>query len=483
MPNSPSLTDGLWLCIHLKQLSLDAVLRSLPPQQSDHQRPLIAVVDQRGSQRWITQFDQALKPLGIHHGQGLAAAYALAPQLRTLPRQPRAERQGLLQVANWACQLSSQVCLHSPDMVLVELSGSLRLLGSNWRQVIKKRVAETGYAVGLTASPTLTSARVLARAQRYILLQQISPLPPALGQLPLKHLELSADIADGLSSLGLQSLDELLKIPRDGLLRRFGKTLLGHLDQLTGTAPETLPVYQPPQQFESTLELPSEVHDTAALVFAVQRLLKELEDFLRARDQALASFELGLQYSHGETLWLKFGLLELERDAQRLLSLGQERLNQLKLQAPVRQIILRAAQLFDHAPIAADLFASSQPLNELNRLLERLRSRLGEQSVCGVSGWADYRPEKATRSWPVNEASAEGMAVSNERPVWILDQPEPLSDCPGQIVKGPERIESGWWDGSDIRRDYYVVEKPQGQRLWVYQDCRSKAWFKHGLFS
>ncbi len=483
MSDSPPFTDGLWLCIHLKQLALDAVLRSLPLQQNEHQRPLIAVVDQRGSQRWITQFDEALKPLGIHHGQGLAAAYALAPQLQTLPRQPRAERQGLLQVANWACQLSSQVCLYSPDMVLVELSGSLRLLGKDWRQMIKKGVTETGYTVGLTAAPTLTSARVLARAQRYILLQQITPLPPVLKQLPLQHLELSTDTAAGLSSLGLQSLGELLEVPRDGLLRRFGKTLLTHLDQLTGAGLETLPVYQPPQQFESTLELSSEVHNTAALIFAVQRLLKELEDFLRARDQALASFELGLQYSHGETLWLKFGLLELERDAQRLLSLSQERLNQLKLQAPVRQIILRAAQLFDHAPIAADLFASSQSLNELNRLLERLRSRLGEKSVCGLSGWADYRPEKATRSWPVNETSAQDITVVNERPVWILDQPEPLLGCPGQIINGPERIESGWWDGSDIRRDYYVVEKSQGQRLWVYQDCRSKAWFKHGLFS
>ncbi len=483
MSSSATAADSLWLCIHLKQLALDAVLRSLPDQSTPAQRDLIAVVDQRGSQRWIADCSPVLAQQGVHSGQGLAAAYALAPQLRALPRQPRAERQGLLQVANWACQLSSRVCLYSPDMVQVELRGSLRMLGENWRQQIKQGVLETGYAVGLSAAPTLTSSRVLARAGHYLLIAKLAPLPTALKQLPIEHLELSPEMINGLSSLGINHLGELLQMPTDGLLRRFGKPLLKHLDQLCGKAAESLPAYQPPQQFESILELASEVHQAPALVFAVQRLLKELEDFLRARDQALAGFELGLQYSHGETVWLKFGLLELERDGQRLLSLSQERLNQLKLKAPVRQIILRAARLFDHAPVAVDLFASNQPLGKLSALLERLRARLGEKSVHGLSQWADYRPEKASRGWPVNEPVAEGIHTLNSRPVWILEQPEPLGGCPGQIINGPERIESGWWDGGDIRRDYYVVEKAQGQRLWVYQDCRSKAWFKHGLFS
>ena len=140
---------GRWLCIHLKQLALDAVLRSMPPEELAHQHDLIVVVDQRGSQRWICGFPATLSETGIHQGQALAAAYALLPQLRALPRQLPAERQSLLQVASWACQLSSRVCLQAPDMVLLELSGSLRLLGEDWRQAIKQGVRETGFAAGL----------------------------------------------------------------------------------------------------------------------------------------------------------------------------------------------------------------------------------------------------------------------------------------------------------------------------------------------
>ena len=49
---------------------------------------------------------------------------------------------------------------------------------------------------------------------------------------------------------------------------------------------------------------------------------------------------------------------------------------------------------------------------------------------------------------------------------------------------GPERIETGWWDGGDIRRDYYVARNNRGARLWVYQGVlRGVAdWYLHGIF-
>ena len=52
---------------------------------------------------------------------------------------------------------------------------------------------------------------------------------------------------------------------------------------------------------------------------------------------------------------------------------------------------------------------------------------------------------------------------------------------------GPERIESGWWDGGDVRRDYFVAESPQGETMWIYRDHRygidDGEWFLHGIFA
>jgi protein ImuB len=46
-----------------------------------------------------------------------------------------------------------------------------------------------------------------------------------------------------------------------------------------------------------------------------------------------------------------------------------------------------------------------------------------------------------------------------------------------------ERIESGWWDDGDVRRDYFVARTRTGARLWVYRELTdSCCWFLHGVF-
>ena len=58
---------------------------------------------------------------------------------------------------------------------------------------------------------------------------------------------------------------------------------------------------------------------------------------------------------------------------------------------------------------------------------------------------------------------------------------------------GPERIESGWWRGKSIRRDYYRVETDQGEWWWIFRNLVSRSelqgnrlaycWMLHGRFS
>jgi protein ImuB len=58
---------------------------------------------------------------------------------------------------------------------------------------------------------------------------------------------------------------------------------------------------------------------------------------------------------------------------------------------------------------------------------------------------------------------------------------------------GPERIETGWWKGPSIRRDYYRIETDQGRWWWIFRNLVSKAqasdtkscycWMLHGRFA
>ena len=70
------------------------------------------------------------------------------------------------------------------------------------------------------------------------------------------------------------------------------------------------------------------------------------------------------------------------------------------------------------------------------------------------------------------------------RPLWLLDEPQPCSS-PLEFEEGPECLESGWWDGQDISRDYFVARNRQGMRLWVFRhrrDADPRGWFVHGYF-
>jgi protein ImuB len=72
------------------------------------------------------------------------------------------------------------------------------------------------------------------------------------------------------------------------------------------------------------------------------------------------------------------------------------------------------------------------------------------------------------------------------RPVWLLDAPLPVTSSL-ILEEGPERIESGWWDGKGVARDYYIARQSDaratGAKLWVFQERQSKRWYLHGVFA
>jgi len=122
------------------------------------------------------------------------------------------------------------------------------------------------------------------------------------------------------------------------------------------------------------------------------------------------------------------------------------------------------------------------------QLIERLRARLGEGAVRTLELRADHRPELSG-----GETMAIGLAaqvgnggVHPLRPLWLLPSPRALGTDPAaaqlKLLSGPERIESGWWDGNDIGRDYFVGCNTRGETLWLFRE-RQGEWFVHGVFA
>ena len=81
------------------------------------------------------------------------------------------------------------------------------------------------------------------------------------------------------------------------------------------------------------------------------------------------------------------------------------------------------------------------------------------------------------------------------RPVWLLSEPCQLEmrghkpwfeAMPLELVAGPERIETGWWDDAPATRDYFIGENATGRLVWIYRErlpLPGRAlWYLQGLF-
>ncbi len=474
----------LWLSLHLPQLPLEIFTRGLECCGP-------AAVAEGGRQRaQVCVANRAAQKLGVHPGLSVGAAQALG-ELQVFQRDPHKEAAALAGLATWAGQWTSNVSLE-PDGLLLEIAGSLKLFGGaeRLREKVRRGVRGLGYRAMLAAAPTPLGASLLARAGEAGVVADHAQLAERLAQLPITLLDPECAHADMLAAMGIATLGDYLALPRAGLKRRFGAALLDQLDRALGRTPDPRKYFEPPAQFSARLELPAEVHDTSALLFAARRLINELEGFLRGRGAGVQQFHLDLLHAGRPATRVTVGLVSASRDGQRLLDLLRERLERVTLPQPVREIVLVAEGVTPYRVRNLDLFPDAQEEAEnAAPFIERLRARLGDGMVHSLECVADHRPELAMKA---SEPGAAYQVGAPSRPLWLLPQPRPLQcrhgvpqlGVPLILRQGPERIESGWWDGRPVARDYFVAEAVGGPRYWVYREAaEAEKWFLHGIFA
>ncbi len=454
-----------WVCIGLPQLALDKRQREV----ADTTQPL-ALLSGPVQRRIVHVANIAAQQHGVRAGLSLANAQALCPGLQWHPFDPVATEQLRQRIAAWAYRFSAQVTTDFPDAVVLEIGRSRRLFGE-WPELqarLREELRSWGITHRLCAAPYPMAAHVLAMAGDEFDAWGVDShrVQAALGCLPVQRAGLDAASVLSLQRLGLRQLRQVFELPRDGLARRTSPTLLLQLDRMRGLLPTPVRYYHPPDQFDVRIEFDAEVESHLALAFPLRRLIDDLGLFLSARDGGAQQLNLFLAHEARPPTQVVVGLLSPERDPARLFELARTRLEQASCPAPVRALRVQVTHLPPFVPGTQDLFDSrSQQALTWSQLRERLRARLGDASVQGVGMRAEHRPELATLAHATSE-----LAVLPEqlRPAWLLPVPRPLRERVLRVLSGPERIESGWWDGADVRRDYYRVETTAGQQAWVF---------------
>lgn len=481
----------LWLALFFPEFSLQS---TLGPVQGE---PAVLVETRAGRQIIVASNNKA-RSAGIERRMTLASAQSLLASLRFMERQPRQEQEALEQLAQWAQQFTGQVSLQPPCGLLLEVQGSLKLFQGldGLQQQITKALQPLGYTAIQGVACSAEAAWLLARAGVTQPCEMLPVLRRRVEMLSVQSLSVDVDVLSGLESTGVHTIGDCLKLPRKALTRRFGAALLDKLDRILGDAPDPREIYQVPDQFYSQVLFPDVVRDTAALLFVVQRLLHELAGFLRARESGVQEMRLGLISPQEPIDYLELRLLSPSNDPAHLYKLWQEKLEKHALAGWVEGIELEVSQLLPLETEVLDLFASStqQTGSSLIQFLERLQNRLGHKAIQQIYCHNEHRPELAggMRSFkPGTKNVRAGENLNLPRPLWLLQQPleinnteqGPWFDGPLELLEGPERIESGWWDGNDQRRDYYIARTLQQQTLWVYQEIRAGAhWYLQGYF-
>jgi len=404
----------------------------------------------------------------------------------------------LEQLANWAATFTPGVSIDEDRALLLEISGSLRLFGGPERMqtLLRQGLLVRGHKPVISCTPTIRGSLWLARAGIQCTLLTRDELRCRLLPVPVEHLGWPAATLKMLAQMGIRTLGECVRLPRQGFARRFGPARLHEIDQAFGRSPELRRAHVVPVHFFDTLELPVETTAVAALLAGFQLLLSRLDECLRSRQLSADILRCHLRHPDGRDTQLFVRLRRPAAVSTVFAELLRLRLEALVLPAPVTLLVLRARLSAGQVATGSDLLGRElQPDSSLSGLLERLRARLGRQAVRGLALVDEYRPERA---WcPVSDPLGARRRASrqtqtpNRRPVWILPMPQLLQQAAGQPVhegalcleRGPERIETGWWDGDDVRRDYYVARNRRGLRLWIYRDLRSVAnWYLHGIF-
>ena len=159
---------------------------------------------------------------------------------------------------------------------------------------------------------------------------------PALVRMPLAHLGRPAAELAKFDAMGLRTLGQLLRLPRAPLGRRFGAALIDHLDRLTGRRPDPRRTVSPPETFASTVHFLEDLEHTTALAFPMQRLIGELQDWLRLRQCSTDRLDWYLSHPRHGVSCLRVHFATPQRDRQRMVEYSRLQLEREDAHEPAR---------------------------------------------------------------------------------------------------------------------------------------------------
>lgn len=476
----------MWCAIYFPHLGLEVFQRRRVDRSP---MPMVLLDNHR-----VCLANQAAQDSGVALGMSLATAYSINTELQHYTRDIETEVQRLKSLVVTGYRFTPVVCCADPDVMLLNVSGSLQLF-KGWDPLhrdIHKSFLQHGHLTSIGVAHTPRAAVVLAKAN---LMLTLSAFPTEeelraqsmsqLKQADMTCTELQAKTIESLHNMGLYTVGSILDLPRHELNQRFAPEFTQYFSQLTGEIDDVWDLETPKEQFHESLHLLEPVLGKQELLSPMEHLTLELSDWLRSRHLGLQEAEWSLTDFTGKCSNFRIQFTQPHTSQQTMLSITNLKLERVELPEEVTSISLRVMRTQLLSAVAnkeIDLFGNEH--RHSNRahhdLLDRLATRLGNESLQMLKPLDDHRPERAWASSMTQTRRSTVPRATLTRPLWLFEPPLSIKPKNFEILRGPERIQCGWWD-SNLDRDYFVARHESGSLCWIFLE--NDMWFQHGYFA
>ncbi len=469
----------------LPHWSIDRLRRKQPA----YRHKPIALIESTATRQMVIGASEEAADHAIRAGMTLAEARALCPDLTPAPYEPDRDARALEALGKWMMRFSPIVESRGgrPCHLFIDVTGCERLYGT--LQTLIARVANALHSLHLTTrlaiAPTPGAAWAIAFAGQNHSIIASDQLPQILAPLSARALRIDEELAQSLRHLGLETIGQLLKLPRDLLPARFGPQLLLRLDQLLDRAPEPLISLLHEEPIHAGMDFEGVIESLETIWAVFQDLLRLIILQLRKRGVGARRLDARFIRPHAQPLEKTILLSRPSRDANNLFNLlrcaiEEVQLNGLKIQGKGRKKRMISALSTQHSSLpefSPDGFIGlhlSVPLFEeitddqialmnqdhhageieLTHLIERLQVRLGPEAITCPQLVESYIPEhawtgnnttsespKEKTKKPKKKVEEEKFSAPISRPLQLLPMPvelrvivSPSNDCEGRPI-------------------------------------------------
>lgn len=400
----------------------------------------------------------------------------------------------LTPLAEACLALTPKVSLPNPHKLYLEIAGTQKLFGGEAAMLFRAETVCAFHQGPLRR--VLTDRPEWAQA---FLRESDHFLPPdesqaALLRLSLDRLKFCGDptamedetkereaLIAFMKRVGMRSIGDFARLPISATIRRFGKLGASLQEWVTGKREWLPPPFIPEERIKEVIDA-EEVTSLEGLLFFLRQTLVRVEPRLVGRNALATKLQLTFRLESKETLVKVLSLSDPMYEAQPMLRLLMDFLNNFTWESPLEQLELEITDTVPNTKGQLSLFDKSENrLADIGQYVARLRARFGNQKVGFAELQQSYVPERSWQLvWPPKLTPAKLPSLA-ERPLFLYTPPRPHPPPRSCQLTPTENLAAEWWEDAAFRK-YYIAASPKGEKLWVFFDCKQHQWFLHGTF-